>query len=820
MGAVTWVSVALVALCSEFAHSSSLPTRGRILSVLETPLTNNVSLSVPCSEALLSGGLFSSQSSSWCTLLAYNSTTGVVARLSSQQASGNIDPAFGAYFPADATIPSNAQLASQAGKALVRQSGWGGGPNVSLAPQPDGTLWGVHTTPYTGGTTTGVAVRLTWHMGSPLVDSPVVVPGPLVSTPSPAAFVPSGTSCTATATVKAMGAAMSQQVALSPVRCMRYRRVYTKANVAGRNYTSPVICHALLSGLAAGTSYSFSVQAAWTAQAGGAAVTFAPSPAYGGALPFTFSTPPAAGSRMAYPVRWGVMADVGQTYNSSLTAQYLRTYATQVGVSNAGRTGLDIVLNVGDFSYADNYGPASVAAPSYWAGVPGGTNQQRWDTWMAMWQPVIGAASLVSVAGNHEIESSGVDGMALTPTTSAITLGVNASNYPFQSYATRVPHGAQSPSLWGDIFGNQFYSQNLGPVHFVSLNTYLPFYPGTAQYSFFSADMAALNRTQTPWLVVAFHASAMHTYLVHYKELECFLSIYEPLFLRYRVDFIFQGHVHAYERTHPVYQYQRNTCGPVYVTIGDGGNIEGPYRNYVDDVVPGAPNGMTYCEAAWSTTMNGPPGYQSQVHPPGCPTVSYQAPSGVAGGPGALPDPTNSSVFYCQRSQPVWSAHRDPTFGFAGLTFINDTAASYAWYRSVDQQPGRALVSADTVTYTRWTGACQATTSTASVDVTEAAAPGPSPTPTSSEGLAQVPMPPPAPPPMNWVQNITSTGTGKVGVAFGIIFIFVVIGVGAWLYMRHRRATRADAANTDDGVQLLPRDAPEAWAKARPALPA
>ena len=93
MGAVAWVSVALVALCSAVGgHSSSLPTRGRILSVLETPLTNNVSLSVPCSEALLSGGLFSSQSSTWCTLLAYNATTGVVARLSTQQASGCVLP--------------------------------------------------------------------------------------------------------------------------------------------------------------------------------------------------------------------------------------------------------------------------------------------------------------------------------------------------------------------------------------------------------------------------------------------------------------------------------------------------------------------------------------------------------------------------------------------------------------------------------------------------------------------------------------------------------------------------------------------------------
>ena len=35
------------------------------------------------------------------------------------------------------------------------------------------------------------------------------------------------------------------------------------------------------------------------------------------------------------------------------------------------------------------------------------------------------------------------------------------------------------------------------------------------------------------------------------------------------------GHVHAYERTHPVYDYNLDPCGAVHITIGDGGNSEG-----------------------------------------------------------------------------------------------------------------------------------------------------------------------------------------------------------------------------------------------------
>ena len=49
----------------------------------------------------------------------------------------------------------------------------------------------------------------------------------------------------------------------------------------------------------------------------------------------------------------------------------------------------------------------------------------------------------------------------------------------------------------------------------------------------------------------------------------------EPLTYRHGVDVFFYGHVHAYERTHPVYDYIVDPCGSVHITIGDGGNSEG-----------------------------------------------------------------------------------------------------------------------------------------------------------------------------------------------------------------------------------------------------
>jgi len=42
----------------------------------------------------------------------------------------------------------------------------------------------------------------------------------------------------------------------------------------------------------------------------------------------------------------------------------------------------------------------------------------------------------------------------------------------------------------------------------------------------------------------------------------------EPLLYAYGVDIVLCGHVHAYERTLPVYNNSLNECGPVYFTIG------------------------------------------------------------------------------------------------------------------------------------------------------------------------------------------------------------------------------------------------------------
>ena len=50
-------------------------------------------------------------------------------------------------------------------------------------------------------------------------------------------------------------------------------------------------------------------------------------------------------------------------------------------------------------------------------------------------------------------------------------------------------------------------------------------------------------------------------------------AVEDVLYLN-KVDLVLSGHVHAVERSCRVYNYSCNSDGPVYITIGDGGNKE------------------------------------------------------------------------------------------------------------------------------------------------------------------------------------------------------------------------------------------------------
>ncbi|KAK3236574.1 hypothetical protein CYMTET_53295 [Cymbomonas tetramitiformis] len=157
----------------------------------------------------------------------------------------------------------------------------------------------------------------------------------------------------------------------------------------------------------------------------------------------------------------------------------------------------------------------------------------------------------MSVGGNHEVGSSEA----------------------WQSYNVRYP----MPWRASGSSSNLFWSRAVGPVHLVGLNSYAATANSSAQFTWLQKDLAKLNRTATPWLVVMMHAPWYNSNTGHWGEAALMQADMEELLYTAGVDLVLAGHVHSYERTHPVYKGKLDECGPTYITIGDGGNREGAY---------------------------------------------------------------------------------------------------------------------------------------------------------------------------------------------------------------------------------------------------
>ena len=107
---------------------------------------------------------------------------------------------------------------------------------------------------------------------------------------------------------------------------------------------------------------------------------------------------------------------------------------------------------------------------------------------------------------------------------------------------------------------------------------------GTPQMDWLEKDLASVNRAVTPWVVVIFHQPYMNSNDAHSiaTEGKPMQEAIENVLNVYKVDLVFSGHVHAYERTCQAYQYKCTAGAPSYITIGDGGNAEGLAATWVD----------------------------------------------------------------------------------------------------------------------------------------------------------------------------------------------------------------------------------------------
>ena len=97
---------------------------------------------------------------------------------------------------------------------------------------------------------------------------------------------------------------------------------------------------------------------------------------------------------------------------------------------------------------------------------------------------------------------------------------------------------------------NLYYSFDVAGVHVIMLGSYTDFDFESPQYKWLEADLRKVDRKVTPWTVVLIHAPWYNSNTAHQgeKESDDMKKSMEVLLFLARVDIVFAGHVHAYER--------------------------------------------------------------------------------------------------------------------------------------------------------------------------------------------------------------------------------------------------------------------------------
>ena len=122
-----------------------------------------------------------------------------------------------------------------------------------------------------------------------------------------------------------------------------------------------------------------------------------------------------------------------------------------------------------------------------------------------------------------------------------------------------------------------FYSYEVGPAHVIVLH-YADYGPDTDQMAFVRQDLSEVDRERTPWVLVITHRPmyvAKRNTVVAGK----FRQYLEPE-LYGKVDFVFAGHIHGYQRFHAMYEGHRDSKGPVHITAGTGGACVGDLLSF------------------------------------------------------------------------------------------------------------------------------------------------------------------------------------------------------------------------------------------------
>ena len=133
-----------------------------------------------------------------------------------------------------------------------------------------------------------------------------------------------------------------------------------------------------------------------------------------------------------------------------------------------------------------------------------------------------------------------------------------------------------------------YYSYDYKHVHFLVMASLSDYKEGSEQYNFIKQDLEKASQNEdTNWIIVSTYKPLYSSPSEHPAE-DSLRDAYSPLFEKYGVDLVLNGHNHNYQRTYPLTYnpnesqkpittselstgYNRGNDGIVFATVGTGG---------------------------------------------------------------------------------------------------------------------------------------------------------------------------------------------------------------------------------------------------------
>ena len=190
-------------------------------------------------------------------------------------------------------------------------------------------------------------------------------------------------------------------------------------------------------------------------------------------------------------------------------------------------------------------------------------DQSAWDDYFDVNEASMQTIPWMTAVGNHENEPG---------------IGFEAYDHRFDAdgFKETEPH---------------WYSRNVAGVHMVFMSTEHDYDSASSQFSWLKADLEAVDRDKTPFIVIIGHKPMYSSNSYHGSE-TALRDALEALYIENEVDLVIAGHDHFYERTHPVEAELVEDAGkaPVHMVIGIGG------RDSYEDLDEPAPEWSAYRE--------------------------------------------------------------------------------------------------------------------------------------------------------------------------------------------------------------------------------